>query len=215
MILILPFLGLFTLAGLLNATRREDQRGKWLFKPLTSALFVLTGLLGLGAEDYQLIVALGLVLGMLGDVLLIPMEKPRWFLAGLVAFLLGHIAYVVAFAGLLDFSEVNFFIALPLLFLGSLIYSLLYSKWGSMKLPVLAYFTVISLMVFMAIAVNLHSDYSANFRSLVMLGAIAFYFSDLGVAIDRFVGTKFKNALWSLPLYYAAQFMIALSLHQL
>ena len=42
-------------------------------------------------------ICLGLGLSWFGDVFLLSKAR-RWFLAGLVAFLLGHVAYVVAFA---------------------------------------------------------------------------------------------------------------------
>ena len=43
------------------------------------------------------------------------------------------------------------------------------------------------------------------------VGALAFYFSDISVARDRFVGAGFGNRLWGLPLYYFAQILFALA----
>jgi uncharacterized membrane protein YhhN len=42
-------------------------------------------------------VLLGLVLCLVGDVLLIPLERPAVFRAGVFAFLAGHVAYSAAF----------------------------------------------------------------------------------------------------------------------
>jgi hypothetical protein len=43
----------------------------------------------------------------------------------------------------------------------------------------------------------------------VLLGAVMFYASDLSVARDRFVKRGFLNRVWGLPLYYAAQLVLA------
>jgi len=40
-------------------------------------------------------------------------------------------------------------------------------------------------------------------------GAVLFAVSDLAVARERFVRAAFTNQLWGLPLYYAAQVVIA------
>lgn len=88
---------LIALLGLLVAEYRESLAGRWAFKPLASAGFIATGLVA-GALDsaYGLLILSGLVLSMLGDILLIPQARTA-FLAGLTAFLLGHIAYAGAF----------------------------------------------------------------------------------------------------------------------
>jgi uncharacterized membrane protein YhhN len=46
---------------------------------------------------------------------------------------------------------------------------------------------------------------------MILAGAVAFYLSDLSVANDRFVHESFFNKLWGLPLYYAAQILLAAS----
>ena len=43
----------------------------------------------------------------------------------------------------------------------------------------------------------------------IFLGAAMFYVSDLSVARDKFVAPGLVNRLWGLPLYYAAQFVLA------
>jgi len=46
-------------------------------------------------------------------------------------------------------------------------------------------------------------------RVLLLTGALMFLVSDLAVARDRFVAQGFINRLWGLPLYYAAQLVLA------
>jgi hypothetical protein len=52
---------------------------------------------------------------------------------------------------------------------------------------------------------------AAGGPAIVALGALAFAASDVSVARDRFVQHDFFNRAWGLPLYYAAQLMLALS----
>ena len=70
-----------------------------------------------------------------------------------------------------------------------------------------AYVVVISTMVWgaMATVVGHHLGWT------VAVGAALFYCSDLTVARDRFVEETFLNRVIGLPLYYAGQVFIALS----
>ena len=86
------------LAVLLVFEKRESLGGKLAVKPVLSCLFVLTALVvtpRFGA--YAVIVVAGLVLCLAGDVCL-AFPQRAMFRSGLVAFLLGHVAYIVAFA---------------------------------------------------------------------------------------------------------------------
>ena len=47
---------------------------------------------------------------------------------------------------------------------------------------------------------------------MIPVGAIMFTASDIAVVRDRFVAPGFVNRLWGLPLYYAAQLIIAWSI---
>src|SRR5690606_10762350 len=70
-------------------------------KPIASLAFIAVGYLvsrdaAPGFAGFQRHVLLGLVLGALGDVALLGSTN-RAFIAGLTVFLLGHLAYVIAF----------------------------------------------------------------------------------------------------------------------
>jgi uncharacterized membrane protein YhhN len=160
---------------------------------------------------YGVLVLIGLILGFLGDIYLM-LEDQRWFLAGIVAFLLGHIAYVVAFNDVTSIADVHLVVVGVFVVIGAAVFGFLRPRLGNFQIPVLAYMLVITVMVLAALGIYLESDRSATFRRLVAAGAICFYASDLGVALDRFMPSSFKHAYWSLPLYYAAQFILALSI---
>jgi uncharacterized membrane protein YhhN len=70
---------------------------------------------------------------------------------------------------------------------------------------VAAYVVVISAML--AAAVGVAPD-----RPSASVGAALFAISDLAVARDNFVVREFANRAAGLPLYYAGQILIALSI---
>jgi uncharacterized membrane protein YhhN len=193
-------------AALLAAERLGSRPGVWLAKPLASTGFVALAL-ARGAPDtrYGRWVLAALALGWLGDVLLIPKGAKRSFAAGLASFLLGHLAFVVAFLvrgtsgpWLAGGAAAAAALAVPVL------------RWLSPHVPaslrkaVLAYVAVISAMVATAAGA-----FGAGAGGLLLAGALAFFASDLAVARERFVERSFANKLWGLPLYYGAQLLLA------
>lgn len=208
-----PVVACLTLAGLLwFGERRGSQRDKWLFKPLTSALFLVVAF-ALGPSDaYDRWIVAGLVLGAVGDVCLIPRSRGA-FAAGLVAFLLSHVAYVLAFAERAPLGAVHPATVIAILAMGAALYAWLAPHLGAMRGPVAAYGIAITLMLLGAAAVLEAGSGSAAFRWCVAVGATFFYLSDVTVARDRFVpGTPFANRAVGLPLYYAGQFLLAASI---
>ena len=194
--------GLF---GLLIAEKQDSTVGKWLTKPVASAAFISVAVFS-GALDhtYGTIIVAGLVLSWFGDVLLIPKAKAP-FMAGLVSFLLGHVAYCVAFATrgfILTWTTV----ALPVTALATFLVmrGILPHVEKKMQPPVVVYGVVITVMVaFSAGTAALASNV------LIFVGATMFYVSDISVARDRFVKESFLNRIWGLPLYYGGQLLLA------
>ena len=182
-----------------------ERRGEWILKPAASATFIATALVagGLGTTVGRILVV-GLVLAAVGDVLLIPKRKAT-FLAGLVAFLLGHVAYAVAFVvrgvdvpAAAGAAAVLAVAAAPIL------------RWlwphveRPMRMPVIAYIAVITAMVAAGAGTARQGG-----AWLLLLGAFAFYLSDIAVARERFVKRGFVNRAWGLPLYFFAQMVLA------
>jgi len=192
-------------ALLLVAHARESKRGEWLLKPAASLTFVGTAFLyGDASSLYGKVVMLGLCLAALGDVLLIP-KRDGTFLAGLGAFLLGHVAYGVAFV-IRGVSWVPFGAALVVMTLvaAPIVRWLWPHVKRDMRGPVVAYVVVITAMVALAVGAT-----AADGAVLVALGATMFYASDLSVARDQFVKRELRNRLWGLPLYFFAQMVLA------
>jgi uncharacterized membrane protein YhhN len=131
----------------------------------------------------------------------------RGFLPGLIAFLIGHIAFITAFSvrGVSVKALALAGAALTIPACAVLVW--LHSEVPSKHLaPVVAYLCVISLMAAFAFATS-----ARRTAPLITLGALAFYVSDLFVARTTFIQGGFINALLGLPLYYASLVLFALS----
>ena len=193
-------------AGLLVAEYRDSRGGLWLTKPLASTAFIWLGLVS-GALDsgYGRLVLLALALCLLGDILLIPRDRPKVFRVGVFTFLLGHVAYSAAF---LSRPLAPGGLLVGAIGLGVVILTVL--RWLGKSLPadmvgaVRTYMLVIGVMSALACGVT-----AAGGPWAVAVGALAFTASDISVARDRFVRHQFVNRAWGLPLYYAAQMLLA------
>lgn len=204
----------FALIGLLLAERKGDRRGRYLTKPLASAAFILVAWAqgALTGSVYGQWVLFGLVLGAVGDVALM-FPSDRGFLGGLVAFLLGHLAYVVAFAFVTPpIGWAHPLAALPLP-AAVIVMRWLWPHLGKMRIPVVVYVVVITTMAVAALAAQTSARrlLTAEQATLLTLGALLFFASDIAVARERFVAKGFSNKLWGLPAYYGGQCLIAWS----
>lgn len=208
---LLTALAAVTLAALLwFGERTGSVRARWIFKPATSALFLAVALAQDPADAFDAWILAGLALCAVGDVALIYRER-RWFLAGLVAFLLGHVGYIVAFGLRADIGSVPPAALAVIVAAGLGVFLYLRPHLGRLFVPVVIYMLVISLMLAGAWAVPAADGTPTGWR--LALAATLFYVSDLTVARDRFVsGSRFGNRLVGLPMYYAAQFLFAFSI---
>jgi len=179
-------------------------------KLVASSAFVALAIVAGGLQsNYGRIILLGLVFSWFGDAFLIG-ETQLLFLSGLGAFLLAHLAYIVAFIERGISVKWAALAALPIVAIAIAV-----SVWlaphipPELKVPVRVYTTVISLMVIAAIGTR-----GRGAPALILAGALLFFLSDLSVAALRLVQTDFPTYLWGLPLYYAGQVCLAVSTSQ-
>jgi uncharacterized membrane protein YhhN len=199
------------LAGLLRFASRRSFRGVLLTKSSLSALFVLAALTGpAGRPLYFSLILAGLICCVAGDVLLV-FPARRFFLAGLFAFLAGHVLYGTAFFTTAAPGPQTVWAAALSVPASAAAFFWLRPYLGKMRLPVLIYVVIITLMVIGAATLAGEAGSGTAGRRLALAGAVLFYLSDLFVARNRFVKEEFGNRLLGLPLYYAGQFMIAFS----
>jgi uncharacterized membrane protein YhhN len=197
---------LFLVLQLLDAVGPDPQRFFWLrviVKPVPAlALAALT----LSAGGAARLVGAGLLLSACGDVLL---ELPGGFLPGLGSFLLGHLMYVAAFVRLAP--GLHPALVLPFAGYAVVLMTVLDPHLGSMRVPVLAYAIVLSLMAWRA-AARMPLAPRGRLRPLAgLLGAVFFMCSDTLIAIGRFVAPFTGERPSIMVTYWLAQVLIAIS----
>jgi uncharacterized membrane protein YhhN len=200
-------LTLLAVGVLLFAEFRGLRAGVWIAKPVASSGFVAASLAAGALESaYGLSILSALLLCWLGDLLLIPKARAA-FLAGLVSFLLGHIAFALAFVQWGVAPRLAFPALFATLALGAVFLRLVEPHVPSaLRLPVRVYVVAISLMLAFAVATVAREGTLA-----IPVGALLFWLSDLAVARDRFLAPAPWNRLVGLPLYYGAQLLLASS----
>ena len=155
---------------------------------------------------------LGLVFSMAGDIcLMLPRER---FIAGLVAFLLAHVAYVVGFNQTpTAFNLAGFVLAV----LVTLVFLRVYRRIAAgldasgqpaLKTPVLIYSLVISVMLLSALLTLAADTWQAGAAILVSAGALLFFLSDALLAWNKFVTPIKWGRLAVIITYHLGQILI-------
>lgn len=156
---------------------------------------------------------MGLVFSLLGDVLL--MLPPSFFAAGVGAFLVAHLAYIIGLNQ--SFVIPNWLFVFPLLILAladTLGYRHLRNaiktrpKGRWIRFPMMVYIIVISLMLFSSLLTWLRPDWPAQAAALVSIGALLFYLSDLILAFNRFCAPIRRGRVTVIVTYHLAQLAI-------
>jgi uncharacterized membrane protein YhhN len=186
------------------AVARDDRRTELWAKPATLASLILTAVV-LGATGttagWWLLGAL--VLGLFGDVALLGKSVSR-FQAGLAAFLVGHLCYLLCFAvlGLPRpwWSWAALVVLAAVLVATRQVVPATYRSDGlALALPVAAYSLVIGAMLVLAWLTG---------EPLVALGATVFVVSDATLALDRFVRPLPRAHLVVMVTYHVGQALI-------
>ncbi len=203
-----------TVGALIWAEFAERPRLVYVFKPLSTLLVIAACALAFldpaHNPTYTLGVLVGLGLSLGGDVALMFHDSRRAFLVGLVLFLLAHVAYTVVFTALGRSSGWDIVSGAVLLAAGAGFYALIRPNLGAMRVPVLAYMVVISVMVNRAVSALASPVFGAGQAAMVAVGAVLFYVSDVILAAARF-WKPWRYHRISLAFYYAGQFLIALA----
>ncbi|TGK49496.1 lysoplasmalogenase [Leptospira bouyouniensis] len=200
------------LISLLYFEKKESIKGLLSVKPVLSSLFVVTAFFQIqGYTIYHSLILTGLILSLIGDICLIFFFHKKVFTAGLGAFLAGHVMYTIAFFRLGELGAISNAVGGFFIIISVVIFMHLKSHLGNMRAPVLAYITIITAMVIGAVSYSNQSAINITARYLVLIGALLFYVSDIFVARHRFVQKEFLNRAIGLPMYYAAQFLFAIS----
>lgn len=180
----------------------------YLFRPMTMAV-TISLVLEAGSHArpaYRAAIAAGLLISLAGDVFMI-LRKKR-FLEGLICFLVAQVCYTFAFLAeiRLKFSS---WTSIPLLIYAVLVVVILYPHLGKMRVPVILYILVIITMARTALERAVQLPGPAPLAAAA--GASLFVISDSILAFDRFVKPFRSAQAFILSTYFAAQWLIALS----
>jgi len=144
-----------------------------------------------------------------GDVLLLFEEKkPVFFLAGLSAFLIAHVFYIIFFHVIRIKENIrsNLWLLLVVVTYYAVLITLLSPYLGEMKLPVRIYGIVISFMFMLAMHMLFIKNKVAG--RWMMTGALLFVISDSILAINKFYQSFEVAGLLIMLMYGLAQLFI-------
>lgn len=216
---------LAAVAAIIGASLDGDGRWlHWIAKPLATLLIAAMALRSAdrwSATDtpsahrtYARALLLGMAFSCIGDIaLMLPFDA---FVPGLIAFLLAHVCYIVAFrAGFRAGQGLLFSAALLAVFAGINLAGLWPLLPNDLRIPVVVYVVVLALMATLALARawtnNAATPSAPTSARWAAIGAVLFVISDSVLAWDRFGGGLPAATLCVLSTYYAAQYCIARS----
>ena len=136
--------------------------------------------------------------------------EQQWFVLGLSAFLLAHVAYVWLFT--VVERRRRWRRAVPFVLWGGSIFLWLQDGMGALRGPVGVYITVICVMMWRAVAVPDRVSIRTLWRARLGVGALLFGLSDSLIAVSTF-GTTLPGADVAILLtYWAGQYLIVAGL---
>ena len=144
------------------------------------------------------------------------LRRERFFLPGLVAFLLAHVCYGIGFNRTLP-PGLSLLVLIPVAGTGALLFrglaqGLRTRNQERMLAPVAIYSLVLSAMVFSAWATLFRPGWGPLRALFAVIGASLFFISDAMLAWDRFVGSFPRARLWIHMTYHVGQIGLAASL---
>jgi uncharacterized membrane protein YhhN len=195
------------------AVRQGWRRLEYLAKPAVMVCLFAWLSLSTGLQGTVLWFGIGILCSLAGDIALLFID--RFFMLGLIAFLLAHLAYLVGFnspfpqnPGIWAFG-IAIVVGLSAVRLLRHIVAGVRSKQPRLATPVIVYSTVITLMLLSALLTLFRPEWKTTPALLVSLGALLFYLSDIILAWNRFVAPIKNGRMLNISIYHLAQIAIA------
>jgi uncharacterized membrane protein YhhN len=187
------------------------KKVEYIAKPWTmAALFLVLALVGRFSSLPLIFFGLGILFSLAGDVFL--MFSDRWFIPGLVSFLLAHVFYIVGFNIPLPVVSPTWalLVALVLAFSAARLLRRIVAGLaakGQRKLigPVIVYGVVITLMLLSAMLTLFRLEWKATPAALVSVGAMLFFYSDAILAWIKFVAPIKNGRMMNMITYHLGQ----------
>lgn len=223
-ILMSVLFGVSVFLFLIKRTQQATEKSL-ILKSFASLMFVAIGalsLLKINDTPTKALVCLGMVCGLIGDIILdlkvmYPEKSKTYFNFGTLMFGVGHVLYFMSIVLYIQNQVVTGFgwVALSSL-LFAIVISILIVKFSpKMKLDMLGYKTQCilysTLLVFMALITTVLAICGIKLCWILASGFVLFFVSDLILSMQYF-GNKEQNKAMIIAnhvLYYVAQLLIA------
>ncbi|MGV3026463.1 lysoplasmalogenase [Clostridium thermobutyricum] len=205
---------LFLIVSILHVIScyKEITKLRNITKPLLMPILIFNFLFN--GKDINTIIILALFFGFLGDVFLIKSKNSKFFIMGLLSFLIGHIFYIVELFKNINFKNFYFIYLFSLLIpilTSYFVYNKIKNYLGSFKAPVIIYIFIIATMLCLSIFYFLTN--TTSLPLIAMLGAILFVLSDSILSISTFKGSFKRDSFFIMITYIMAQFLLSYSLY--
>ena len=170
---------------------KESKKIIYATKPFLMLLLALYFIFALPLNKVNWLILIAVLFGGAGDIFLMLEGDEKWFMLGMVAFLLGHIFYIIAFMleigdNIVSFPIWGLFFLIPVVLILVMTYPMFKNHLGDLKIPVHVYMLVILVMhIFTVLRVAAYDFFCVCFL-LVWLGSLLFILSDSLIAIDTF-----------------------------
>ncbi len=188
--------------------------GKTWVKGITSALFVILGIINLRysivykTNKFNFTILIGLFFAMLGDILL-----EIQFVVGAALFAIGHMFFFVSYCFLCKLKWRDFIFGIIICVPSVLFITLapIFNYNGVlMEIVCVVYAIIISLMV--GKAFSNYITKKSTFYLIILIGSALFFFSDLMLLLNVFANLSKVTDILCLLTYYPAEFLLAHSI---
>lgn len=215
----------------------ERCKKSFMWKTFASTMFVLVGVFAMKASGnstpYAKFIIIGLIFGFAGDLLLHSLSQAMWAnVSGVLAFLVGHIFYVVAIqkaikttypsAAVFEWFEILAIVLVVAIALGVMVIGKLVKRDNiPLLIGLSGYLVFLSTMLVKASRFALGewiygtNDNVAAIFITVVLGAILFFTSDLTLGLILLNRERFETRLvrvFNIVTYFIGQIFIASSI---
>lgn len=216
----------------LKALWPEKCKKSLVLKMICSTGFVGIGVLSMFISDnfspYAITMLIGLVLGWIGDYFLHAKPSDAYFVTGFLSFLLGHVAYIVAYSRATPviapdyqlFNTIELVIVVVIVALIMAFSRVIKVKFSPkpVKYAIAVYLLVINTMLVRATVLGWSyyktgAEYGVVPFLLLSVGSVFFLLSDVTLGIISFGGQK-KNyplKIFNILTYFWGQVMLAAS----
>lgn len=201
-------------------------------KMICSTAFVCTGILSMFIADnftpYAITMVIGLVLGWIGDYFLHAKSNMQYFLIGGGSFMMGHLAYIIAFIraipvfnaemGYVTVPEIVAFVVIFIIF-GTIMIKKFHFETPFLKALTFIYGIFLVTMLIKSVTLGItyfNTGLENNILVLIwlMLGGLLFFMSDFSLGVMLLGGHNENRQIkvFNIVTYFGAQMLLASSI---